>query len=141
MPEVGADFYALAGANLISMTTASHWTAELTFVLQHQAAKGFQLQFTRPGANPIALEYKVSSDGTVSESSTGGGIDYFALPQGTTVVLFIELDESAKNIAIVREHTRAQNWGTGSAVGGSAARDRAYSKEGYAIVRYKVGGW
>lgn len=41
MPEVGADFYALAGASIISFDTAVRWTEELTFILQHQAAFRF----------------------------------------------------------------------------------------------------
>ena len=43
MPEVGTDFYALAGASIVSFETAVRWTDELTFILQHQAARGFQI--------------------------------------------------------------------------------------------------
>ena len=48
MPEVGADFYALAGAQIITFATAQRWTEELTFILQHEAAHGFQIQLTCP---------------------------------------------------------------------------------------------
>jgi hypothetical protein len=69
MPEVGADFTGLAAANLITFAQASSWTEELTFVLQHEAAFGFQIQLHCPGRSLIALDYRVSSDGTIRESS------------------------------------------------------------------------
>ena len=54
MPEVGADFYALAGAGIITLRRAQRWTEELTFILQHEAAHGFQIQLTCPGGRDRA---------------------------------------------------------------------------------------
>jgi hypothetical protein len=141
MPEVGADFTNMAGAGIISFHTARGWTEALTFVLQKQAAQRFQVQLSCPGRNPVALDYRVSSDGTVRESGTAGGIDYYGLPDGTTAVLFVDLDENSPNIAEVRLYTRQRGWGCGSAVIGESARDRIYSKDGYGVVRGKIGAW
>jgi hypothetical protein len=141
MPEVGADFYALAGASIISFDTAVRWTEELTFILQHQAARGFQIQLTYPNGQKIALDYRVSSDGSVRESSTGGGIDYYLLPAGTFATLFVDLDFGARAIDTVWAYARQRGWGTGSAVEGEPVRDRVYSKDGYGVIRSKVGAW
>jgi hypothetical protein len=141
MPEVGADFYGLAGASIISFDLAMRWTEELTFVLQHQAARGFQLQLTYPSGQKIALDFRVSSDGSIRESSTAGGIDYYALPAGTYATLFVDLDFSARSIDPVTAYTRARGWGTGNAVEGEPVRDRVYSKDGYGFVRGKIGVW
>ena len=142
MPEVGADFYAMASAGLITMATAQKWAEELTFVLKHKAAYSFQIQLRCAGRDPIALDYRVSSDGTVHESGTGGGIDYFSLPEGTRASLFVNINYQAPQIAIVRAYTAQRGWGTnGQAVPGEPVRDRAYSKEGYGVVRGKVGNW
>jgi Bacterial HORMA domain family 1 len=141
MPEVGADFYALASASIISFDTAVRWTEELTFILQHQAARGFQIQLTYPSGHKIALDYRVSSDGSIRESSTGGGIDYYLLPAGTSGVLFVDLDETARGIQTVRTYIRERAWGTGNAVEGDPVRDRAYSKDGYGVIRGKIGAW
>jgi hypothetical protein len=142
MPEVGADFYSLAGAGLISLDTARNWTEELTFILQHQAAKCFQIQLKRFGSNPIAIDYRVSSDGTVRESTTGGGIDYFALPEGTRATLFVEVDFQSREIETVKLYLRQKGWGTnGQAVEGESTRDRTYSRDGFGIIRTKVGKW
>lgn len=141
MPEVGADFYALAAAGLISSDTAQKWTEELAFILQHRAAHGFQIQLRCTGRNTIALDYRVSSDGSIQESSTAGGINYFGLPAGTHAFLFVELNFSASNIAKVQDYIRERGWGTGQAVQGDAVRDRVYSKEGYGVIRSKIGTW
>lgn len=141
MPEVGADFTNMAGARIIEFSTAQRWTEELTFVLQKQAARGFQVQLSCPGRAPIALDYRVSSDGTVRESGRAGGIDYYGLPEGTTATLFIDLDDNSQNIMEVRLYTRQRGWGVGSVVAGDPVRDRVYSKDGYGVIRGKVGDW
>jgi Bacterial HORMA domain family 1 len=142
LPEVGADFHALASAGLISSDVARRWTEELGFVLQHQAAFGFQVQLTCPGRSPIALDYRVSSDGSIQESSAAGGIDYYALPLGTRAGLFVDLNFSARNYGVVQRFTQQRGWGTdGQAVQGDSVRDRAYSKEGYGVIRGRIGTW
>jgi hypothetical protein len=142
MAEVGADFYAPCAAGFITAETARTWTEELTFILRHRGARRFQLQCTLPNGYKQALHYEVSSDGSVQESSGAGGIDFFALPQGTHVGLVVTLDEQSPNIGIVRAYTQQRGWGTnGQAVQGDQQRDRAYSKDGYGIVRSKIGQW
>jgi hypothetical protein len=142
MLEVGADFYALAAPGLISLATAMKWTEELTFILLHQAAQGFQIQLRCEGYWPIALDYRVSADGSILESGTAGGIDYFALAPGTTAMLFVDLNFSARNIAIVRTYLNGRSWGTnGEAIKGVTVRDRAYAKDGYGVIRSKIGTW
>ncbi len=141
MPEVGADFYALAGARIISLDTARRWTEELTFVLQHQAAHGVQIQLMCPNGQQIALDYRVSSDGSIRESSTAGGIDYYALPAGTYAILFVDLNFQAPAIRAVQAYTQQRQWVTGSPVQGDVVRDRVYSKDGYGVIRGKIGIW
>ena len=142
MPEVSTDFWAMAGAGLIAYDTAAKWTADLTFILMKRAVKGWQVQIRRTGAAPIALDYRVSSDGTIRESGTGGGIDYNALPAGSTAGLFLELDYDSPNIAAVRQYTQEHGCGTnGQAVQGTSERDRAYSKDGFGIARNRIGTW
>jgi Bacterial HORMA domain family 1 len=142
MPEVGADFYALAGAGIITFNLAQRWTEELMFILQHEAANGFQVQLTSPNGQRIALDYRVSSDGSVRESGQAGGIDYYGLPEGTRAVLFVDLDQQVRSFDVVRTYIRQRGWGlNGQPVQGDPVRDRAYSKDGYGVVRGKVGIW
>lgn len=142
MPEVGADFYAMVGAGLISSSLAESWAEELTFILRHKGVRGFQVQLRCVGRDPIALDYRVSSDGSIHESGTGGGIDYFSLPQGTRANLVVNLDYQSASIGIVKSYIAARGWGTdGESLQGDPVRDRAYSKEGYGFVRGKIGNW
>ena len=141
MAEIGADFYAPAAAGLITNEQARSWTEELAYILQHQTAHGFELQCTKPNGTKIALHYAVSSDGTVHESSNAGGVDFFALPAGTKLFLFVNMNWDAPNIAIVRDYIARRGWGIGQAVQGDPIRDRAYSKEGYGVVRSRIGNW
>ncbi len=141
MPEVGADFVNMAGAGIIGFGTATRWSEDLLFVLQNQAAHGFQIQLDCPGYARIALDYRVSSDGSVRESGTAGGIDYYSLPAGTTATLFVDLNFEAARIATVQLYTQQRGWGSGHAVAGDVARDRVYSKDGYGVIRGKVGAW
>jgi hypothetical protein len=141
MPEVGADFYALAGAGIISFDVAARWTDELSFMLRHQAANAFQLQLTYPNGTRVALDYRVSSDGSIRESGTTGGVDYYALPIGTTANLYVHLDSTARSIASVRAYLQQRGWGAGSRVQGDVIRDRVYAKDGYGVIRGKIGMW
>jgi hypothetical protein len=142
MLEVGADFHALASANLISFDLAQRWTEELSFILLQQTVRGFQIQLRRSSSPTIALDYRVSSDESVLESGTAGGINYCALPAGTTAGLVVDLNYEARNIAVVRRHIAERGWGSnGQAVEGTVVRDRVYSKDGFGVIRSKVGNW
>lgn len=142
MAEVAADFYAPCAAGLIDANTARRWAEQLSYVLQMRGTRRFQLQCTQPNGYKQALHYEVSSDGSVHESSGAGGIDFFSLPQGTKLMLYVELDDASPNITAVRAYTARNGWGTdGRAVQGDTTRDRAYSKDGYGVVRSKIGQW
>ena len=60
MLEVGADFYAVAAAGLISWDDAQKWTEEISFILIHQAAIRFQIQLQCQGYAPRASNSKSS---------------------------------------------------------------------------------
>jgi hypothetical protein len=142
MLEVGAEFYCLASAGLITFETAHKWTEELGYILLQEAAHGFQIQFRCAGYLPLALDYRVSSDGSILESSRAGGINYFSLAVGTTASLFVNLNYGARKVETVKQYLGARGWGfNGSAVEGPTARDRAFSKDGYGVTRSKVGAW
>jgi hypothetical protein len=63
------------------------------------------------------------------------------LPAGTSAILFVDLNFNAWAIETVRAYTRQRGWGTGSAVQGEPVRDRVYSKDGYGVIRGKIGAW
>jgi hypothetical protein len=142
IPEIGADFYNMACAGLISCDNAQRWTDELTFILQNQTAYGFQVQLTYPNGQQVALDYRVSSDGSIHESSTAGGIDYYTLPAGTHPFLFVNFNYAAPKASAVTAYLRERGWSFNAhPVQGDLVRDRAYSKDGYGVIRGKIGNW
>ncbi len=141
MLEVGADFFAVAAAGLISWDDAQNWTDSVSFILAHRAAVRFQIQLNCQGYLPRALDYRVSDDGSVLENGTAGGINYFALPPGTRATLYVEWNRFARDFAMVQEYFNARGWTTATAVDGAMTRDRVYSKDLYGVVRSKVGTW
>lgn len=140
--EVGADFYTIATAGLADYDRCVKWCTDLTYILEKEALTSFQLQFKCAGHLPLALEYVLSADGTLQSSDKAGGIDYFGLPAGTRVSLFVSLNYQSSNIQVVLAYLRLREWGfDGQAVTGSGMQDRTYSKDGYGVVRSKIGAW
>jgi hypothetical protein len=57
-------------------------------------------------------------------------------------MLFVDLNFSARNIGTVRTYLNGRGWGTnGEAIKGVSVRDRAYAKDGYGVIRSKIGTW
>jgi hypothetical protein len=142
MVEVGADFFTIALAGLWAQAVAARLATELTYLLQREVVKSFQLQLSCAGYLPLALEYAVNADGSLHTADRAGGINYFGLPAGTTAKLFVELDYQAPQITTAKTYLMQCGWSfNGSAVTGNAAQDRVYSTEGYGVTRTKIGGW
>lgn len=142
MPEIGADFFAPASAELISFEMATAWAEDIAFVLRNRACNWFQIKCEMPNGGVLAVHYTVKADGSLHESSTAGGKDYSALPAGTKVRLIVDLDYNSPNIGAVNAYTQRRGWGSGAqAVSGTPMPDRAYSKEGYGVQRGTIGNW
>lgn len=123
----------------LSRERAQRWNADLTYLLTEQAISSFELQFTQPGGARGAFQYEVSDNGSLFENTRSGGQRLHMLPRGTDVSLYVKYREDAE--PHVKEEMRRRGWGAGSSVGGTAVRDRAYSSEGYGVIRSRIGEW
>jgi hypothetical protein len=142
MLEVGADFAAISIAGLANYDKCVKWCTELTYILEQQAVTSFQIQFKCAGHASLALEFKVSADGTLHSSDKAGGIDYFGLPAGTKANLMVSLNYESHNIQTVLAYLGRCGWGfDGQAVTGNGTQDRIYSADGFGVVRSKIGAW
>jgi hypothetical protein len=142
MLEVNADFVGVAVAGLAAYDKWMEWNADLSFLLEKEAVRSFQLQFTCQGYAPVALEYTVSADGTLQSNDKAGGIDYFALAEGSRASLFVSLNYESLHIETVMTYLREHGWRfNGQAVSGNGTRDRVYSTDGYGVTRNKIGTW
>lgn len=142
MRHVLADFMNVASAALIGRETIQRWHEELEYAVLHEVVEAFQLQLTRPDGTRLGLCYTVRDDGTILEASKAGGVDFHGLPAGTRVGLHVSYRLGAPNLPKVSAYLQSKGWTTGgSAIDGASSRDRAYSKDGFGIMRAKVGNW
>jgi hypothetical protein len=142
MLEVAADFTGVAVAGHAAYDKCMEWNTDLSFLLEKEALRNFQIQFTCDGHTPVALEYTVSADGTLQSSDKAGGIDYFALPKGTRASLYVSLNYESQHIETVKTYLRDHGWGfNGQAISGTGTKDRVYSTDGYGVTRNKIGTW
>lgn len=136
------DIVGLFSRDLITKDKALKWHEDILYVLSKEAAEFFEIQFNSSTLNQCGIRYKVSDDGYIYENSESGGIDYFNLPNDTKVSLFLSLRPSSAKYNEVLQELSNRGWGTnGKALENSMVRDRSYSKDGYGLVRNKVGDW
>ncbi len=141
MLSVLEDLSILAAARMIAYDKAKAWMEDLLYLVNAKVLNLFELQYYTPasGVRVGGYKYTLSDDGSLHESSQSGGIDPYDVPEGCKVKLFADIDYSKRNIAEVKDYLARRGWGTnGSSLGGQAVYERAYSKEGYGVRRYKV---
>ena len=142
MHNVLADFMLVADAGLIKRETIQKWFDELSHAVTNNVVLSFQLQLKTPEGKRLALNYEVREDGTVQEGSKGGGFDPYGFPPNTGVTMYVTYRKNAPNLERVQTWLRERGWGPGgSLVDGNTSRDRAYSRDGYGVMRSKVGDW
>lgn len=142
MNKVLEDLMGLYGRDLISKEQALKWYFDILYVLSKEAADFFEIQFKSSFVKQNGLRYEISDDGSIYEDSKSGGIDYYSLPDNVKVSLFLSLRTEAAKYFEVYEELLRRGWGTnGKTLEDSWVRDRAYSKDGYGLIRNKVGNW
>jgi hypothetical protein len=142
MKKVLADLAVLSQSGILSEERLLNWNDVLTFLLLREAMTKFQVQLWITREERIGVEYTVSDDGTLHEDSDSGGIDYFALPSGTTASVTIGLRDGCAALEEVKEFLKQRGFTfNGSFISGDVSRDRAYSTDSYGLIRGKVGRW
>jgi hypothetical protein len=142
MVKVLADLAVLSQSGILAEERFLKWNEVLTFLLIREAISKFQVQLWISPEERIGVEYTVSDDGTLHEDSESGGIDYFALPSGTTAGITIGLRSDCAVLEEVKEFLKRRGFTfDGSFIDGDVSRDRAYSKDSYGVIRGKVGRW
>jgi len=140
MQKTAANFNAFVVAGLVTKERALGWTEDLSYLQLQEALAWFEIQLTTPGRARFGLRYTVSSDGSLHQDSSSGGIDLYGLPKGTTAALCAQLASNAP--AHIRPHLAARGWNfNGTQLEGETADQRAFSRDGYGLVRHAVGVW
>ncbi|NRD43294.1 hypothetical protein [Corallococcus exiguus] len=140
MKNVFADITGLATRGFITHERAAKWRDDLTWMLSDEVISSFELQLEAPGRSACGFHYAVSDDGSLQEASRSGGMQLYAFPDGTEAELVVSFRHSLSDE--VTAEIKARGW-TSSAeyLKGEKTRDRAFSCDGYGLVRNRVGDW
>ncbi len=142
LAKVLDDFIALVSRRFLSVDRATAWCGDLVKVLTFEAVEFFELQFTLPGGSKQGVRYSISDDGMLMEDRASGGIDYYSLPDGTASTLLVQLRSGVSGRDRAIAYLQGRGWSfNGTALSGTLMRDRAYSRQGYGVVRSRIGAW
>jgi hypothetical protein len=133
------DFAVLAAARKIDLDKAQKWMEDLLYLAKEKVLQYFELQYNTNGTKIGGYKYTLSDDGSLQENSPSGGIDPYDVPTNCTVSLFASIDWQKKNSNDIKEYLASRGWGiNGVSLGGRTVYERAYSKDGYGLMRYKI---
>ncbi len=139
MQNTYEDIIGFANRGIISYNTAKNWINDLTFVLNEKVVKFFEVQlYDKNSTCYKSYRYNVDTYGYLNTGSMSGGINYYSLPDGTTVKLYVHLDFSKNNSASVNEELKRRGWGTGEALEGSETYQRSYISNNLQLKRSEI---
>jgi len=140
MQKVGANFWALVVSGHLDRHEAQRWVDDLIYLQVEEALDFFEVQVTSPQGERFGLRYTVRADGSVQQDSKSGGIDLYGFSSGTRVNLYAHLRYGIPQS--VREELQRRRWGfNGTRLQAEISERRAFSKDGYGLIREKLGQW
>ncbi len=140
MQKVRANFNAFVVANFVVAAKADSWAEDLTYLQVAGALKFFEIQILSPGRATFGIRYTMSADGSLQQDSASGGINLYGLPTGTTAGIYVEPSGTLSDT--VRAYLTSRGWAfNGTSLDGSPTERRAFSKDGYGLIREHIGTW
>jgi hypothetical protein len=139
MRKVDANLSTLVTRGLITEDRAAMWSWALTYLQILSALESFEVQFTIYGRQ-FGLRYTVSADGTVRDDASSGGLDVYGIPPNTPTGIVLSLKSGTSQI--IYDELERRGWGmNGRSLSGVTSNRRAFSSDGYGIVREHIGEW
>lgn len=137
--QVRVDFINAVAAGLATHERVTSWRDDLEYMLFNNALEHFELRVERGATRWNTWRYVVSNDGTLQETSRGGGIDFWQAPPGYEASLVIR--RRADLDANVSAEIDRRGWiRKVDSVTGAAERERAYSKDAWGTIRFRIEG-
>lgn len=120
---------------------ADRMRSDILYLMDKKALAYFELQFKAPGYSDRALHYEVRGNSTISMDDESGGINFWGLPNSTSVTLLVSLNRSSPHITEVDKQLEAWGWGAGSALAGNHTATKSFSKDGFGLKESTIGSW
>ncbi len=137
MQKVAANLNAFVVAGLITVERARKWVDDLTYLQVEGQLEFFELQLA---GRSFGLRYTVSADGSIHQDSASGGIDVYGLAADTPVQLFAGTKLPRPDY--VQGELERRGWHfNGKKLEAPESEQRAFSSNGYGLVRSKLGTW
>lgn len=137
MQKVRVTFTGLVIAGLITEERAAKWTTVLSYLQLEGVIEYFEIQL---GGRQYGLRFTIFDDGSIQQDAKAGGIDFHALPKNTSVGLYTHT--RANTPQYVYDELKKWGWGfNGQRLEAPAGDSRGFSKDGYGIVRERLGEW
>jgi hypothetical protein len=142
MEKVLDDLVGLHLLNFITREQLNSHYQDLLYLMTKEVLDYFEVQFRLPSGEKVGVRFVVQDDGSISDDAASGGLDYYSLPQGTTMTLFAELRRQARRYDEALAELGRRGWGTnGVRLDGGTGYQKSYSKDGYGVARHRIGEW
>ncbi|MEX1363079.1 MAG: hypothetical protein AB1Z98_08130 [Nannocystaceae bacterium] len=134
--QVRVDLMA-ASRNSLEATRLEQWIDDLSYMLQSNALKNFEIRISQSSKVLRAWQYEVTDDGHVlGGGGNGGGIDAYGLPTGATTQLVVTKRQPLPT-EVFNEIQRRGWTNSVQALQGTLVRERVYEKDGYGVIRHR----
>jgi hypothetical protein len=137
MQNTFEDIIGFANRGMVEFEKAKGWIEDLTYMLNKNALKEFELQLYNSIGRFKSYRYQVETNGLVLSGEPSGGIDYYSIPSTTKVGIYADLDQSSNNYnTVMTELVNRRGWGTnGSRMEGTAVSERTYASNSLQLKR------
>lgn len=136
--QVNVDLLAAVAAGLVARERTDGWYDDLVYMLKEDALQHFEIRVRDNGTLVAAWRYEVSNDGSLTLTDRGGGLSFYGFSRTATVSLVIQ-----RRPGVGAEVTAAIDrlgWTVKvESLEGALTRERSYSKDGFGVVRNKIG--
>lgn len=128
MQNTFEDIVGFANRELMSYDRVKQIIEDLTYILKNKALRSFEIQLYQGDKRFKSYRYEVCASGLISSGDDSGGINYFAIPAGTVIGLYAELNPSSTSyFDVLHELHKNRHWGNnGTAMEGNASYERNY---------------
>lgn len=137
MQKVAANLNAFVVQGILTSERAQKWIADLTYLQVEGQLEFFEIQLD---GRTFGLRYTISADGSLQQDSASGGLDVYGLVAGTKIGLYAHL--KSPRPPYVQTELERRGWHfNGKQLEAPESEQRAFSKDGYGVVRSKIGTW
>jgi hypothetical protein len=121
--QINVDMFAAVIRGFASKETIEKWKDDLFYMLSKEIE--------------AAWRYEVSSDGSLTTSDRGGGINFYDFPNNSILSLAIKRQTNLPNQ--VNEEINCRGWTSSvKTLTSNQTKERSYSKDGYGVTRHRL---